>query len=419
MSLDLDPPPSLVELVTENFRADSIWKKWLNNLYEYVNKIMKTGYTSDDNASTTAINTGSNYTGTWENVSGYNSLVVAVATDQDGYFEIRFSPDGTNVDSTLTRYYRTAQIEPPHRFTITRDYFQVRFFNDSGTNQTYFRLQVQIGEKNELNIPLDSVMSQDYDSTSTRPTDFRYEVALNRRQGYTTWNKWGYNSDIDVATSPETVWSAGGLFVQMTTADTLTLVSTSANDADAGTGANSVVITGVDENWDEQILVVTLNGLTPVVTTGFSWLGVNRMAVYVAGSLQYNEGILTAAATTATTTQAHVPATEGSTQQAFLFVPRAHTALLDWLFLNVTKLAGGVKPEIIFRAFVTSSVSNSRYEIFRDIVDVAIENHTHLTPSQPFVVGEKSLIEFQATSDTDNTAASARFSGIIVRDVDA
>lgn len=36
---ELEPPPSLVELVNEQ-GADSIWKKWLNNLYEFVQENM-------------------------------------------------------------------------------------------------------------------------------------------------------------------------------------------------------------------------------------------------------------------------------------------------------------------------------------------------------------------------------------------
>lgn len=34
----LDPPPSMVELVKDNLNADSVWKKWFNNFYEYVTK---------------------------------------------------------------------------------------------------------------------------------------------------------------------------------------------------------------------------------------------------------------------------------------------------------------------------------------------------------------------------------------------
>jgi hypothetical protein len=45
MSLDLDPPPSKVELVAslkdkDNTRPDSIWKIWLNNLYEKVKELV-------------------------------------------------------------------------------------------------------------------------------------------------------------------------------------------------------------------------------------------------------------------------------------------------------------------------------------------------------------------------------------------
>lgn len=378
------------------------------------------GRISGSNGYSTLITNGGTFTGEWEDVGLFDSLTVAVKTDQDGYFEVQFSPNGVNVDSTLTRYYRTAQIEAPHRFTITRKYFRIVFYNNSGADQTYFRLQTLVGIKQQLNAPTDSNLAQDFDAVVTRPTDFKYEVALGRRQGYTTWNKWGYNPDIDILSSPETVWSAGGLFQRMTVAAELDIIFANANDTAAGTGARGVILYGIDENYDEQIAVFPSNGGT-VTTTGYSWLGINRMAVYAAGTSGYNEGVITAVVTGGGSTQAHMPATEGTTQQAFIFIPRAHKGLFDWLFLNVVKIAGGggAKPEITFRAFVTSLVSNSRYEVFRDIVDVAIENHTELSPAQPFVVGEKSLLEFQASTNADNTVASARFSGVIVRDVNA
>jgi len=55
-------------------------------------------------------------------------------------------------------------------------------------------------------------------------------------------------------------------------------------------------------------------------------------------------------------------------------------------------------------------VSGSRYDVMTDYMDVSIENAHQYTPSQPFVVGEKSLIEFEVTTDTDNTAGTVRFS---------
>jgi hypothetical protein len=33
---DIEPPPSIVDLVTENLDADRIWKQWLYRLFEYI-----------------------------------------------------------------------------------------------------------------------------------------------------------------------------------------------------------------------------------------------------------------------------------------------------------------------------------------------------------------------------------------------
>lgn len=376
-------------------------------------------YISTDNSTSTLINTGANFTGTWEDVGSYSDVVVAVKTDQNGYFEIQFSPDGTNVDSTLTRYYRTDQIEAPHRFTITRQYFRVIFYNNSGTNQTYCRLQSSVGSKTDLNAPADGALAQDFDSISVRPSNFNYEVAEGLRQGYQTWNKWGYNADIDAGVS-ETYWSVGGTFAQLTTARTLSIVSTSTADdgSPAGTGANSIVVTGIDANWEEQTEIVTLDGTTPVVTTS-TWLGINRMALYLAGTGKTNAGTITATATTDLTVQAEIPIGEGSTQHGFFFVPVGHTALIDWLYITMTKNAGGTQPVLTTTMWVTSEVSNAKYDVFRDYINGDTENHSQLTPSQPFVVGEKSFIEFEGESDQNNTEVSVRFTFILVRDKDA
>jgi len=371
---------------------------------------------STNNSTSTLLTNASVFTGTGEDVSGYNTVTVAVKTDQNGTFSVQFSSDNTNWDSVLTRQYRTNQIEAPHKFTITRKYCRVVFTNNSGSDQTYLRLQTIFNSHPDLNAPLDSTLSQDYDSTSVRPSDYHYEVALARRQGNTLWNKFGYNADIDTGT--ETIWSVGGTFAKLTTARTLSVVSTSTADDSGSTGAESVRIYGVDANWNEQTVDVVMDGTTPVVTTE-TWLGVNRMAVTLAGSGQANAGVITATATTDATVQAQIPAGEGSSQHAFFFVPADHQALVDWLYITLTKNAGGTQPDLITKAWVFSDISNCWYEVFRDHMNGNVENHSNLVPSQPFVVGEKSLLEFRSTTDQDNTEVTCRFSLIVVRDVDA
>lgn len=370
---------------------------------------------SNANSSATLLASGATFTGTAEDVSGYDSLVVAVKTDQNGTLTVQFSNDGTNWDSTLTRYYRTAQIEAPHRFTITRKFARVTFTNSSASSQTYLRLQTSFGDKTALNAPADSVLAQDYDATVVRPTDYRFEVALGRRQGATLWNKFGYNADVDTGT--EVVASWGGTFTPMTTARTLSVVSTSTADASGGTGANSLIVYGVDANREAQTVVVTLNGTTPVVTTE-TWLGVNRMAIYVSGSGQVNAGTITATATTDATTQAQIPIGVGTSQQCIFFTQPNHQALIEWL--TVTTLRQSAQnPVVTVKAWVYSAVSGSKYEVFRINIDTAVSNDIELAPPLPFPVGESSCFWLEATTDRDNTIVSARFSLVECRDADA
>jgi hypothetical protein len=373
-------------------------------------------YISSDNSSTSILTTGSTYTGTWEDVNRYDSVVIAVDTDQDGIYYIDFSPDGVNTDSTLTRYYNTTDIEPPHRFTITRQYFRVRFTNDSGTNQTHFRLQTSVkAEANPLNIPLDGSVARDYDATATRPSDFDSEVALGLRQGWTTWNKFGYNADVDTA-ADEVIAEFGGSINIMTSGDTLDVVSSDTNDTSAGTGARTILITGIDENNLPQTETVTMNGVTPV-TTSNSWLGVNRIAVVTAGTGGTNAGTITVDDNAGTVgTQATVPADQSVTQQCIFHTPINHNFLATWLWLGALKLTGGGgSPVVNFKGYSYSRVTGCTYEIFRANMDTSVENHIIIDPHEPFVVGGREILYFTAGTDTNNTEISARFSGKLIK----
>jgi hypothetical protein len=376
--------------------------------------------TSTDNSSTTPLDDSTTYTGTWESCEGYSDVIVAVKADQDGIFYIDFSPDGSNVDSTLTKYYNTTDIEAPHRFTVTRQYYRVRFTNDSGSNQTAFRLQTSLKvNSNDLNVPLDQTLARDYDSISVRPYDYKHEVALGLRQGHTLWNKFGYNTGINTA-STEIVAEFGGTFTPLSTASTLDVVSSStADDGDpAGTGAQSIIIYGVDANRQSQLEVVTMNGTT-TVTTSNSWLGVNRISVYLVGSGGKNAGKITITATTGGATQATMPAGEGTSQQLLFFTQANHTALMEWLVLDALKISGGGSPRVTLKGWVYSGVSGAKYEVFRSTIDTGVSNHRDYAPPVPFVVGEQSAFWIEATTDTNNTEVSGRFSLVEIKAKDA
>ena len=372
---------------------------------------------SEDNSTTTLLTAGSTFTGVWEDASLYDSVVVAAKTDQDGTFSVQFSPDGVNQDSTLTRYYRTGVIEAPHRFTITRSYVRVVFTNTSASDQTYLRVQTTFGDKADLNAPLNSTLAQDFDAIVVRPSNYNSEVALGLRQGSALWNKFGYNAD--VGTSEEVVASWGGTFSPMTTARTLSIVSTDGNDiTSTGTGARNVVVYGIDANRMSQTVVVQMNGTTPVVTTE-TWLGINRIAIGLSGTGQINAGTITATATTDLTIQAQIPVGEGTSQQCIFFTQADHQALAEWVTVNVVRFGSGTEPVVTVKGWVYSAISNSRYEVFRMNVDTSLQNTSELAPPIPFPIGASSCFWLEAVSTRVTTEISARFSLIEVRSASA
>ncbi len=94
-----------------------------------------------------------------------------------------------------------------------------------------------------------------------------------------------------VGTTEETVWEEGGIYTFPSSATTMTLSSSSANDTSAGTGLRTVTVDGLDTNHAEITEVVTLSGQTGVTTTN-SYLRVNRITGSTAGSTKSNEGTL-------------------------------------------------------------------------------------------------------------------------------
>ena len=280
-------------------------KGLLSRIYDAIVNGASVPVISVGNSTNVALAAGATFTGVWELVVPHQSLTCAVSTDQDGMYQIQYSPDGINQDSTLTRYFRTNQIDPPHRFTNTRAYARVVYTNTSASAQTYLRLQTLYGEQQDLNAPIDSVLSQDFDAVVVRPTDYHTEVALGRRQGHELWNKFGYNQNVSVGT--ESVISWGGLFTPLKVATTMSIVSTSVNDITGGSGTETVVIYYIDENRAPQILVVPMNGTTPVVSVVLS-LGINRVAMFLCGANSVNAGDITVTAVTDASIMAQMPA---------------------------------------------------------------------------------------------------------------
>lgn len=134
-------------------------------------KITANMVASTNNSSSALVVNGNTWAGTWEDVSGFNTVTVAAKTDQSGSLYVEFSPDGTNGDSSIS-FETSANINEVHRLTITRRYFRIRFLNNSGASQTFFRVQSLLGNHPLLTSALNSTLQPDADAIATRAVLF-------------------------------------------------------------------------------------------------------------------------------------------------------------------------------------------------------------------------------------------------------
>jgi hypothetical protein len=118
--------------------------------------------------------------------------------------------------------------------------------------------------------------------------NFSLQVARGLIPGHSVVTVFGYNPDLD--TTEESVWPDGGNVPHPTEASVLKVSSTDAADASpSGTGARSVLITGLNASYDQVSETVVLSGQTAVNTVN-SYLYVNGLTVTSVGSGGANAG---------------------------------------------------------------------------------------------------------------------------------
>lgn len=148
-------------------------------------------------------------------------------------------------------------------------------------------------------------------------------------------NLQGINEDVDLAAAEDVV-EAGGSYVGQPVmptqaAEALNIVSASANDAAAGTGARTINVEGLNAlgAWVEETF--TLNGTTPVVSTS-TWVRVVRAYIVTAGSLATSAGAITVKHNVTTANIFSViKAGRGMSMNAVFTVPAGKTArLTSW-----------------------------------------------------------------------------------------
>lgn len=227
---------------------------------------------------------------------------------------------------------------------------------------------------------------------------FELQVAQGQIAYHKQIYKFGQNSV--VGDSVETIWQQGGLYSYPPSATTMTVSSSNTNDTSAGTGARTVLISGLDGDYNEISETITLNGQTAVTTTN-SFLRVNRGIVLTAGSGGANAGIIYVGTGTVTTgVPANIYTTingDGTNQslQAFWTVPANYNAYIYQT--NISTGNSSNTPAVLN----TLLVARPHGGVFNTKEVIVITDGNHLQDySFPITLTEKTDIEFRAESSS-------------------
>ncbi len=112
-----------------------------------------------------------------------------------------------------------------------------------------------------------------------------HEISFRDVLRYDHIRKFGTNPNVD-ATPDEDIWDQGGLYTFPSDAgEAMSIASSDINDADGGSGAESVIVIGLTAAGLTQRITVLMNGRTEVALGTFSRI----LRAYVVGS-QINAG---------------------------------------------------------------------------------------------------------------------------------
>lgn len=249
--------------------------------------------------------------------------------------------------------------------------------------------------------------------------EFIIEVAKGNVPGHSVIKISGRNPDVDSGTDPEDLWANGGTMSWPTTADTLDVVSTSADDDGApttNTGVQTLYIEGLDGSWDEVSETVTLNGTTPV-TTSNSYIRIKEAYGINAGTYHgSNAGIITADdTTTGTNRMLNIPAGVGRTQLGRYSVPNGFTAYLLGAHMSVDTRASRTATITLYKvenANDTTQPYGARITL--EVFD-GVAGDSPWRPAVPTQLPAYTDIWWEVTEvNTNNTAVEVDFDILLV-----
>lgn len=234
-------------------------------------------------------------------------------------------------------------------------------------------------------------------SGATEPFDL--QVARGQIQGHSTVNIYGFQ--VSVTTTNIPVWEVAGAYAYPASATTMHLAS-SVNTGDDLSGT-TIIIRGLDANYEQISETLALTGTTVAVTTK-SYLRINSMAV-TAGS---PTGTITLKNTANSVTYAQINPSIGRSQMSIYTVPAGYTFYLSRIDAY-TSANGSSADWVQYRNVATTSAGVTTLS-----QQAPFTNTYHAQRVMPRAFAEKTDIQLQAKTSANTYAVSIAGEGYLI-----
>ena len=232
---------------------------------------------------------------------------------------------------------------------------------------------------------------------------FDLQVARGQITGHSILSIFGYQGSVSTTAIP--VWENAAAYTYITSASTLTLVSTSASDDTVA----KVLISGLDSSFNPLSETLALNG-TSGVTTVNSYFRVNSMVLTTPGTSQTtNVGTITLKQSSNTVSQIAIGVSRS--QSTIYTVPAGYSFYLDVVEANTSNTYAGTTI-MTYKVQTINNVTGVKSILLQQPF---LSLYLIQRASDPFVYTEKTDVQWQLSTNTGTVAAGMIITGKLIR----
>ena len=229
---------------------------------------------------------------------------------------------------------------------------------------------------------------------------FELQVARGQVTGHSLQNIFGYQAALTTTLYP--IWENLSAYTYPASATTMLLYSSSASDTNV-----SVLINGLDANFNPISETIVLTNGTTGVTTVNSYLRINGM---ILASGVANVGKLSLSNAGKTVTYAAMSIGLGKSQAAIYTVPAGYTFYLTRVDINAAVAAGGVA-SVNYQVYSKNNVSG----VALTVLETSFTQNFSIRRVVPFAYTEKTDLQWQASADTGTIQIGVNVEGYLIK----